>query len=90
MANQLAANPWEINDAGATVLFAHHIPIDHFELVGYTAETDTVTVTDKNGKTVWLGNGWTDLSPVSSGRIGTINGLIVSAKTSGKLLVYFE
>ena len=90
MGNYLGGPIWEIDTAAVTVLAAGWLKVNHFEWYGYTVETHTVVVTDKNGKTVWVGNGDASLNTQASMGIGWIQGLIVSTLGSGKLLVYVD
>lgn len=90
MANILKVSPFVLDTAGTTLLWPHPIKVDHFEMASYTADTDTATLTDKDGNVIWLANGQADLSNVISNCIGWVHGLKLTALTSGKVLVYFE
>jgi len=90
MANDLSARQWLLDTAGSTLLWPFEVKIIQIEFESYAADTDTCTVTDRNGKLVWQGNGSSDLQTVRSGRIGWVEGLKLTALTSGKVLVYLE
>lgn len=90
MANQLATLPWVIDTAAAGAIATGYLKITQFEWIEYTADAHEVVVKDKNGNLVWHGNGADDLQPVSSGFVGSIQGLIVDQLDSGKLIVWIE
>lgn len=88
MANDITGNPLII-DTVANDIWPKpgNLEIRHFELVPATAN-DTVTVTDRNGRTKWIGKAST-VDNVVSQEIGWIEGLSVTVLTANaKLLVY--
>lgn len=83
MANDVTGNPWILDTVTDAVIWNGNVFVDHFEMVDYPANTDVVAITDGAGRVVWEGNGWVDLSPVVSGKIGVVyNGLRLSASSS--------
>jgi hypothetical protein len=90
MANEVAANPWEIDTAGVTVLANFHVKIGTVIWKGYTAGTDDVVITDKEGNTVFEANGRADLDPISEYLGAWVNGLIVPTLDAGKVLIFLE
>ena len=90
MANQLASLPWRLDTASGTAIFTGYMQVAHFEFVGYSLDTDNIVVKDVNGRIVWQANGRSDLSPVASEWIGTIQGLALTTRDDGDLLVFVE
>lgn len=88
MANSITTNPWILDTTGATVLWPSRVKINNIEFAGYAVDTDNCLVQDKHGRTVWIGNGSSDLQTVRSGKIGWVDGLILNTLTSGKVYVY--
>jgi len=73
-----------LKNAGGT-----NVKVGQFEWVGYTQATDVLTVTDTSGRLVWQADGKADLDTIRSGTVGWVRGgLILTAMTSGILLVY--
>lgn len=89
MANQVTTNPFAIDTAAGTTIYATRLKVLHFEFVEYSGPSDTVVVTNVQGNTVWSAKGNSDQTPVKSFKIGWINGLIVPTLDSGRLLVHF-
>lgn len=90
MANDITGNPI-IVDTVANHIWPRpgNLKVKHFELVP-NAANDTVTVTDRNGRTLWIGKAPTVTNVVSQD-IGWIEGLSVTVLTANaKLLVYIE
>lgn len=52
MANDLTKNPWVLDTAGATSTFTGPVYINRMRFVP-AAAGDDLTVTDKNGNTIW-------------------------------------
>jgi len=90
MANQLSARPWALDTPSATPLWSTPLNIGNIEFINYTNEQDCAQILDKNGNVVWVANGADDFSPVRSGPIGWIEGLILDYIDSGVLLIYFK
>jgi hypothetical protein len=92
VANDVSSNPWILDTAGTVpVLGKSNINVEHFELVGYAADTDTCQIKNGAGKIIWEANGAADLSEVRSGKIGWIQGgLFLSQVTAGKVRVYIK
>lgn len=94
MANSYVANPWILDTAGTAVEAPYKkSPINVAEIVfvGYTLDTDTCELQDGNGRTVWVGNGKSDLSDVRSGHIGWIqNGIFLKTLDHGKVYIYIK
>lgn len=92
MANDIAARQWLLDTASATPLYTSTIFVEQFEFVGFVNDTDTCVLKDQTGRIVWQGNGSADLSPVRSGKIGAVNGLILStldnAGAGARVIVY--
>lgn len=91
MANQLAQNPWVLDEVG--VLTALPMKLAQIELVDYTADADFAILKNNEGKVVAILNGSADLSTVRTGKIGWVHGLTLdtlSLAGSGNVLVYFE
>ena len=88
MANDISSNPIVIDTVASDIWpKPGNLNIRHFELVP-NAANDTVTVTDRNGKTKWIGKA-SAVTNVVSQEIGWIEGLSVTVLTaSAKLLVY--
>ena len=96
--NDLTTNPWVLDTPSATDL--HPIGpvwIEQIVFFNYTLDTDTCTLTDRNGVTVWVGNGSNDLQTVRSGKIGIVLGLKLTALSGGaqeqgksQVLVYIK
>ena len=92
MANDLTKNPWVIDTAGATSTWTGPVYIKSMRWVP-AAAGDDLTVTDKNGNTIW-----TVTNALTGGVAGTLTidlkemppfqGLIVSAIGGGTLYVY--
>lgn len=92
MANDLTKNPWVIDTVGATSQFIGPVYINSMRWVP-TAAGDDITVTDKNGNTIW-----TVTNALTGGVAGTLSidlrdqppyqGFIVSAMGGGTLYVY--
>ena len=85
MANLYGQNPWILDTVVAAVEQPYknsNINVDHFEFVGYGADTDTCQIKDGNGNIIWEGNGASDLEEVRSGRVGWVQkGLFLSQRT---------
>jgi hypothetical protein len=94
MANSYVANPWILDTAGTAVESPYkksNVDVTEVIWVGYTGDTDTCELQDGNGRTVWIGNGKSDLSDLRSGKLGWIqNGLFLKQLTSGKVYVYIR
>lgn len=92
MANNIGGRIWDLDTpAPGVVIYQPAIHIDHVAFVDYNAETDTVLITDRNGRRVWSANGRLDLAPVEDNlKIGWVDGLILSVLDSGRLLVYID
>lgn len=90
MANDLTDNPWILDTASANVIWPHKIFVDNMEFAEYTADTDTATIKDKNGRVIVAFNGDADLSIARTGKIGPISGLILATLTAGKVRVYIK
>ena len=90
MANDLTTNPFVLATAGATVLWPTKLKVSHFEFVNYTAQSSAAIIQGTDGKIKWSATGDSGLEPVSSHKIGWINGLVLSTLDAGKLLVYVE
>jgi hypothetical protein len=95
--SQLANNPKKISAADVAAapltVFNGWCKISHFEFSDYTAgTTDSATLNDLLGNTVWDPTGATDKEEVRSGRVGDIYGLVVPTAgiSTGNVLVYFE
>jgi hypothetical protein len=89
--NDLTSNPWNLDTASATDL--HPIGpvfVEQIEFYDYAVDTDTCTLTDRNGVVVWKGNGASDLQTVRSGKIGWVLGLKLTVKTAGNVFVYIK
>jgi len=91
MANNLTSNPWNLDTASTTDLHpVGPVFIGQIEFYDYTSDTDTCTLTDRNGVVVWKGNGTSDLQTVRSGMIGWTLGLKLTTLSAGKVLVYIK
>jgi len=90
MANKLASNPLELDTAAATVLLNFHIKIGTVVWYGYTDETHTAVLQDKNGNVITTMNGETDLNTQETYLGGFYNGLKCPTLGSGKVLVHLE
>lgn len=76
MANNQTTNPWVLDTAGSTDLWPNGMVfVEQFEFYNYVLDADTCVLTDRNGVTVWVGNGADDLETIRSGKIGPVNGL---------------
>ncbi len=92
MANSLGTNPIFIDGNGAGLpltLWIGKVKIDHIVWAGYSDATHRVTFTDTDGVQIWDSLGHLDLSAVDSGHmIGWVNGLKISARGSGQVMIY--
>lgn len=97
MANQAAFNPifvdtppfvWQPDAKGNPT----RIPLKIKTMVwsGYSADTDTVTVTDAYGNVIWEGFGYAQNFQQESPNIGWVQGLQVPTLTAGKLQIYLD
>jgi hypothetical protein len=83
MANDISTNPWTLDTVTTGTIWPSNVYVDHFEMIDYTLDTDTVQLRNGSGKVVWEANGASDLQEVRSGRVGTcFNGLYMSASSN--------
>lgn len=91
MANVLTGRQLKIDTPSAAVIFQGELNIREIEFTQYSADADEFSITDRNGRIVWEGNGKSDLSPIRSGSVGWTEGLIVPTLTAGsELLIYLK
>lgn len=91
MANNVTTNPWVLDTVTASVLLPTNMRVDHFEFVGYGAQTDTCQVQNGQGVVIWQGHGTSDLQEVRSGAVGWIfGGIRLSQISSGQVRVYLK
>lgn len=88
MANDLAGRPWVLDTAGSGVLWKGWIKIKNMEFADYTADTDTASITDQNGRSIVDFNGKADLSSVFSLELGWVQGINLTSITAGKVRVF--
>lgn len=94
MANDLTKNPWIIDTAGATSTWTGPVHIRQMEWVP-AAAGDDLTVTDKNGNTIWsvtnaLADGVAGKESIDLRGRTPWQGFIVSAIGGGTLYVYLD
>jgi hypothetical protein len=88
VANDVSSRQWFVDTLG--VIWTGNAKIIGIDFTNYAADADTCALTDINGKPVWSVNGKADLSPVKSGNIGWVNGLILTNLSAGNLIVYIK
>jgi len=89
MANSITGRQWKIDTPSATAILTSAVKVKEIEFTQYAADADEFSVTDRNGRIVWEGNGRSDLSPFRSGSVGWVDGIIVPTLTAGaELLIY--
>ena len=90
MANDLSANPWKIDTAGAGVLYAFPVRIGTITWANYTPGTASAVVQDSNGKDIFnaaIPSGQTQMQPVIMSNVGWVRGLKVTTLTNGELTI---
>ena len=94
MANDMTRNPWVLDTVGTiwgTVDQPLPCEINQVEFAGYALDTDTCELQDLDSKTIWIGNGASDLETVRSGKLGVIHkGVKLTTLTAGKVYVYIR
>ena len=85
MANDPSTNPWILDTVSTTpVLGTSNVYVEHFEFADYTTVTDTCTIKNGAGKSIWTGHGASDNEEVRSGKVGWVfGGLYLSQLTGG-------
>jgi hypothetical protein len=90
MANDISANPWKIDTAGAGTIYAFPVRIGNINWSNYSlGVSQTCQVQDVNGKDILLavtGTG-TQMQPTNTGVIGWVRGLKVTTLGSGELTI---
>jgi hypothetical protein len=88
LANDISANPWKIDTASASVIYKGPVKIDNVVWSDYTTTGDTLVITNAAGKQIIkavigteIANQWT------FGKIGWVEGLIVSSLTHGEVMI---
>lgn len=90
MANDISGRPWVLDTPGTSIIWPFWTKVDHFEFADYNLDTDTVFLTDINGKRVWDNNGASDLRSLVSQKIDWIQGLKMPTLTAGRVFVYIH
>ena len=91
MANVIGPRQWNLDTAHLTnVVYQGMVKICNIQWVGYTNDTDVAILQDRNGNTVWRGNGATDLSPVETSFVGWVSGIILNTLDAGRLIISTE
>lgn len=91
MANSLTSNPWVIDTAGAALLFAGDVFVEHFEFVSYAAQGNKAIIQDRFGKSIWVATGAADLEEVRSGKVDKVHGIAVTQLDGGGVVrIYFR
>jgi hypothetical protein len=90
MANDLSANPWRIDTAGASVIYSFPVRIKNINWSNYTlGGSQTCNVQDSNGKDILLavtGTG-TQMQQINTGDLGWVRGIKVPTLGSGELTI---
>lgn len=92
MANDLSANPWKIDTAGAGVIYGFQMKITNIIWADYTLATaQTLVIQDLNGKQIIkmvTAATQTTAAPLQTGFIGWVRGLIVPTLGSGEVSIF--
>jgi hypothetical protein len=86
MANDISANPWKLDTAGAGTIYAFPIKIDNIVWANEAA-ADTLLIQDANGKTIVSATATSGLSQNHFGKIGWVRGLKLITLTSGVVTI---
>lgn len=82
----MSANPWKLDTAGASVIYAFPVKIVNI-LWANEAANDTLLIQDSNGKTIISATATSGLSQNHFGSIGWVRGLILRTLTSGVVTI---
>ena len=88
--NDISTNPMILQVASATVLWPTKLKVSHFEFSNYSAQSSAAIIQGADGKVKWSATGDSGLEPVSSHKVGWINGLVLSTLDDGQVAVYIE
>lgn len=85
MANDISSNPWKIDTSGFS--YSYPVKVDNIAWAD-AAASQTLTITDKNGKDVfvattptgWAGGIWT------TGKFGWVNGINITTVPAGTVI----
>lgn len=82
MANSLSTRQWLLDTptpfgSPGAILWDSNVFIKQIEFMNYAAQGNICLLMDKNGQTIWLATGASDLSPVRLGDIGWVDGIVL-------------
>ena len=86
MANDISANPWKIDTASASTIYAGPVKIDNV-IWANQAVAATLLVQDVNGKDIIRATATSGITDQHFGKIGWVRGLVVPTLSSGELTI---
>jgi hypothetical protein len=88
VANDLSANPWKLDTAGAGTIYSFPIKITNIIWANYTTTGDALVIRDKNGKDIVNALITTSLGgQISFGAIGWVEGIALITITHGEVTI---